>query len=414
MKYERFDKSVSEHKEKVEANAERNLEFIDSKSRLGQVSVIVRELGERDIEMHIEDAEQVYFEESVSIEEEREAIEEERNNLRKEIADDMDALEKTIEKLTGLEASSKYGKQFTITRLKCDDISHRLYALLIELNYGDDCESRNGIANASIQFNSLHAEVQETFNTLNDIRVMPLKETTREQICHYGPDVTPNRQTPRDLGETQYTFTADNMGTLTYDSPMEMAKFLCSTQGTAYPDRFRGTCGLCSCANVLALAGVSYSEKDIIDYAASTKMEGHLFSRLCVVNPLSADKSGGTTAKQRKEILQHFGVDSSTFKVREDANGDASIEAIEDIGRYVSEGRGVIIDVDGGVFYENPKLNGYGHAVTVTSVTKNKYGDVSGFYIADSNRGTVFYPALRIQKAIRTFVDINVTTQIIR
>ena len=47
-------------------------------------------------------------------------------------------------------------------------------------------------------------------------------------------------------------------------------------------------------------------------------------------------------------------------------------------------------------------------------VAQNKYGDISGFYIADSNRGTVFYPAWRIREAIRPFVGVNVTNQIIR
>ena len=75
---------------------------------------------------------------------------------------------------------------------------------------------------------------------------------------------------------------------------------------------------------------------------------------------------------------------------------------------------GKIIDVDAGTFYNDPRYKGGGHAVTVTSVTKNKYGDVSGFYIADSNRGTSYYYAWQIQDAMRPFVDMNVTSQIIR
>lgn len=209
MKYERFEKSVSEHKEKVEANAERNLEFIDSKSRLDQVSAIVRELGERDIETHIEDAEQVYIEESASIEEERVAIEEERDNLRKEIADDMDALEKTIEKLTGLEASSKYGKQFTITRLKCDDIDHRLYALLIELNYGDDCETRSGLANASQQFNSLHAELQATFSELKEF---PIRNNDYSELSKRDSEQRSQRSRDNSIvGSKVYTAIVDSL-----------------------------------------------------------------------------------------------------------------------------------------------------------------------------------------------------------
>ena len=72
------------------------------------------------------------------------------------------------------------------------------------------------------------------------------------------------------------------------------------------------------------------------------------------------------------------------------------------------------MDVDAGLFYNSPKNYGKGHAVTITSVEKNKYGDITAFYILDSNQGTVKYNAWEIQEMLRSFVGINVTSQIIR
>lgn len=238
---------------------------------------------------------------------------------------------------------------------------------------------------------------------------VPLNEGEPVFIQHMKPD----RNTPRDLAQTQYGFAKDSNGVLTYDSPLEMDQYLYANQGSAYTN-FQGTCGLCSCANILRLSGVNYGEKDMIDYAANTPSNEGWFEKLCSVNPFSAEKSGGTTPKQRQAILDHFGVNSSVIPVRQDADGNTSIDAINDLGKYVSEGRGVIFDVDAGTFYDDPRMNGFGHAVTITSVTKNNYGDVSGFYILDSNRGTVYYPAWQIQEAIRPFVGFNVTNQIIR
>lgn len=229
-----------------------------------------------------------------------------------------------------------------------------------------------------------------------------------ERTNYTNNPLEPNRTTPRDLVSTSYGFHKNESGEDVYDSPLEMDKYLYASQGSANP-KFKGTCGLCSIANVMRLAGVNTSEKEVIDYAS----KGGIFSSLCTVNPLSASKSGGTTAKQRKEILDYFGISSSTWEVKVDQDGVASSETIEDIGKWVSEGKGVIIDVDAGVFYDDPRANGQGHAVTITSVTKNKYGDISGFYIIDSNRGTVYYPAWRVQQALRPY-DINVTSQIIR
>ena len=228
----------------------------------------------------------------------------------------------------------------------------------------------------------------------------------------YKDPLEPTRSTPRDLVSTQYGFTKNMAGMEVYDSPLEVDKYLYSKQGSAY-ENFKGTCGLCSIANILRLSGVNIGEKEDSDYAAN--MQGGIFaSKLCSVNPFNPSASGGTTPKQRQQILDYFGISSSVWNVKTDADGKASIDTINEIGKWVSEGRGVIIDVDAGAFYNSPPNYGKGHAVTITSVEKNKYGDITAFYILDSNQGTVKYPTWEIQECMRTFVGMNVTSQIIR
>lgn len=222
----------------------------------------------------------------------------------------------------------------------------------------------------------------------------------------------PTRSTPRDLPVSQYGFVKSTTGIEVYDSPLEVDKYLYAKQGNAYTN-FKGTCGLCSCANILRLAGVDYGEKEMIDYAANTKGD-FLGTRLCTVNPFNPSASGGTTPKQRQQILDYFGVSSGIWDVKTNADGTTSIDTINDIAQWISEGRGVMVDVDAGLFYNNPKCRNLGHAVTITSVEKNKYGDVTAFYILDSNQGTVKYNSWEIQEMLRNFVGINVTSQIIR
>lgn len=228
----------------------------------------------------------------------------------------------------------------------------------------------------------------------------------------YEDSLKPTRNTPRDLPVSQYGFSKNTNGMDVYDSPLEVDKYLYSKQGSAY-ENFKGTCGLCACANIMRLAGVNYGEKEMIDYAAN--QEGGLFTeRLCIVDPFSPSASGGTTPKQRQQILDHFGVSSSIWNIKTDANGRTSDETIKEIAGWISEGRGVIVDVDAGLFYNSPKNYGKGHAVTITSVEKNKYGDITAFYILDSNQGTVKCNSWELQDMLRTFVGINVTSQIIR
>lgn len=221
----------------------------------------------------------------------------------------------------------------------------------------------------------------------------------------------PNRKTPRNLKKTEFGYTKDDTGSLVYDSPIEMGKYLYTSQGRA-SFRYQGTCGLCSCANILRLSGVNYDEKDMIDYATNTLSGEGEFEKLCVYNPINPWASGATSAEDRKKILEHFGIRSDVFPVVLE-NGIASEKTVNEIAKYVEDGRGVIISVHSSLLYYGRKIRNDYHAVTVTSVVKDECGEIQGFYICDSNRGTKLYDTLEIRQAL-TGVDMNVTDSCIR
>lgn len=223
----------------------------------------------------------------------------------------------------------------------------------------------------------------------------------------------PNRKSPRDLPITQYSFEKQADGGSVYDSPEETDRYLCSKQGNARL-WFSGTCGLCSCANVVRLSGVNADEGDMIDYASKTNAPNSI-SKLCEVGHLNPVSNGGTSPQDRKEILEHFGIDSGIFDIKRDSMGSISNENIQDISKYVSEGKGVIISVHAyALWHGNKNSKKDFHAVTVTSVKKDSAGNVAGFYICDTGiGGTQYYPADVLLGSL-TGSPMNVTYQIIR
>lgn len=223
--------------------------------------------------------------------------------------------------------------------------------------------------------------------------------------------LAPNRTTPRDLPVSQFGFQTDSDGNQVYDSPMETNQYLYTQQGSANAD-YQGTCGLCSCANILRLAGVNLSEGDMIAYASTTKSSW--FGNLCSTGYSNPDMNGGTSPKDRQEILSHFGIDSSVLPVFT-TGGSVDQRNIKLIADGVSSGRGVILSVHADMLWYDAAvgLDDY-HAVTVTSVKKNSAGDVLGFYICDSaDGGTTYYPADKVIRCL-TGAPMNITHQIIR
>lgn len=395
-RYETNNTNIKENTEKRHRISEESRTLTEEFASLQELSGMIDSLDD-DIVDSVRELETVQTTETERFESEQEQADAEKEKITADINAEIDKLDAGVSKLDQLR-SFEFGQ-------KSVDAAEKTYRaeisqfkeLLDELEDDDIDEVSKVESSESIEsFEQTHSG--EDYWAEGDTVQIP-----------HSNNLVPTRSTPRDLSASEFGFNSDGNGNLVYDSPLEMAQYLYTSQGSVY-EKFQGTCGLCSVVNVLRLSGVNIGEKEIIDYAA----KGGLFSGLCVVNPISPRRSGGNTPKQRKQILDHFGISSSTWSVKKDKDGRVSIDTINDIGQWVSEGKGVIIDVDDEVFYDDPRYKGRGHVVTVTSVTKNKYDDVSGFYIADSNRGTSYFYAWQIQEAMRPFVDVNVTSQIIR
>ncbi len=192
-----------------------------------------------------------------------------------------------------------------------------------------------------------------------------------------------------EISTTKQTWTVNPDGSMVFNTPVDTGEKLDSNQGKV--SGFLGTCGLVSCVNVLRLAGYPATESEVVTYASSTSA-GFGLGKLCTINSFP-ENNGGTSAKNRQQILQHFGIRS---ELRE-----ATIENISDA---VSEGRGVIISVYAGMLYNGWTNHQDLHAITVTSVKKDKAGNILGFYVCDSGTGGIdnskYYTAFQLENAL--------------
>lgn len=284
-------------------------------------------------------------------------------------------------------------------------------------------QNRNTLNTNRVNILNLAQLVLQKANEIDEFVSLNLNETvisTGELTTSAGNNysnnavsLAPTRTTPRDLVETQFGFTKDGDGNMIYDSPEEMDQYLYSAQGSA-DQNFGGTCGLCSCVNILRLSGVNASEAEMINYASQTRDPYSPCRMLCTTGYSNSGLNGGTSPRSRQQILSYFGIDSGIFPIAYDSDGSFSYSNLSKIADYVSEGRGVIISVHAELLRNDKISKADEHAVTVTSVKKNNAGDVMGFYICDSsNGGTTYYPAERVRRSF-TGSWMNVTYQIIR
>ena len=266
--------------------------------------------------------------------------------------------------------------------------------------YARILEAGKGNSNDHIEHNSLLSTPPEEQSSSNN----PINNV----------NLILTRNTPRDLVDTQFGMIKDSDGNLVYDSPNETDQYLYKEQGSADP-AFQGTCGLCSCANILRLAGVNATEAQMITYASTTNNPNTLFQKLCTTEYLDPGMNGGTSPQSRQQILQNFGIDSGVFPLSREKDGSLSDSILATISDNVSAGHGVILSVHSDILrYDTPVgIDDY-HAVAVTSVKKNSNGEILGFYICDSaNGGTSYYSADKVKQAL-TGSPMNITYTIIR
>lgn len=205
----------------------------------------------------------------------------------------------------------------------------------------------------------------------------------------------------------------DEDGNYVYNSPKETGEKLWIKQGKARI-LFQGTCGLCSCVNVLRLAGVDVDEKEIVDYASTTNASDS-DEKLCTVALYNPAVNGSTSPQDRKEILEHYGIRSEVVEVKRDADTEISKNNISVIADFVEQGRGVIVSIHAyQLWYGKKSSKKDFHAITVTSVKKNAQGNVLGFYVCDTGRGGTYYHPADLLVGALTGLPINVTNQIIR
>lgn len=158
---------------------------------------------------------------------------------------------------------------------------------------------------------------------------------------------------------------------------------------------FLGTCGLCSCVNVLRLAGCNISEYQMVDYAAKND--------LCIKENSDSRDNGGTSGYDRECLLKAFGVESESHPAD-----------VYTLSYYVSQGHGAIISVYAGKLYNGYSDGSDSHAITVTSVKIDSNGKTIGFYVCDSNGYPDKYYTVEQIKDAFTGRAMNITKSIIR
>jgi hypothetical protein len=139
------------------------------------------------------------------------------------------------------------------------------------------------------------------------------------------------------------------------------------------PYGFQGTCGICSCQDVLNQFGTDVSEADVVDHAVA--------AHECAITD-DPTFSGGTTEQDQVQILADYGIPAHAEHAR----------SLEDLAADVEQGRGVIAGVNAGVVWNDPNYfeNGQAnHAVVVTGVARDPAtGEIQGFYVNDSGDGS--------------------------
>ena len=138
-------------------------------------------------------------------------------------------------------------------------------------------------------------------------------------------------------------------------------------------ERFRADCGVVCCVDVLDQFGIYQSEAEVVRHALA---RGELH-----IQAGRPDESGWTYPVEQAKILCDYGVPAHADQAR----------SIDWLAGAVQLGHGVIIGINAGVLWCNPRNLGTGaanHAVTVTGIARDvPDGALLGFFVNDSGTG---------------------------
>ncbi len=295
---------------------------------------------------------------------------------------------------------------------ECNDLNDAL----IKLKTGSSAEFINQIENSIGQVEAVVDNSQTALQELSqkvfeyERLVYRLKAIARAYDSSVLPSALKRREAvlqsnPRNLSNTQYGFEPIKIWGQTYvmyNKPLETARILIRKQGKNSREMC-GTCGICQCANILHMAGVTdVTEDDLINEALCC-------SKLTMIgldiDNSDPDNRGGTSASGRREILSRFNLETYTYSITN--NRDT---AISYFAQQISSGHGVIVTVDAGLFWKDTNLSEQGHAISLISVSES--GD--SFIYCDTGTGSIDVISATRLSEVLTGRPANITTNIIR
>ena len=200
-----------------------------------------------------------------------------------------------------------------------------------------------------------------------------------------------SRMSNSGLKSTGQSWHRNSSGNMVFDSPMETSCSLNSNQGKSFGKYgYGGSCALASSQNVLNMAGIKITEKELLDYVTNTRSPNHPGETLAQ-NYGKYGHMGGVYGDDIPTILNHYGVESEYRKCRVIERDIRTNE----ISNALGQGRGVIALVNPKTFWpsegtENRGKHSYdngNHAITVISTEVDRFGKAVGFYVCDSGTG---------------------------
>lgn len=131
---------------------------------------------------------------------------------------------------------------------------------------------------------------------------------------------------------------------------------------------YQGDCGLVSCQDILNQFGIRVNENDVVGFASK--------HGLCDTTG-EANSRGGTTVQNQQEILKDYHIPAHYETEKK----------MSDLASYIAQDKGVIIEVNAGVLWNDSRYLDNGdsnHAIVATGVALDSQKNIVGFFINDS------------------------------